>query len=192
MGDLRALERQRAWTELVAHLTDIPPSARDEAWQHLADVASVEIVTARPSAEEGSDALATANDLLKRFPSLATSKGFMSKRADAALAAAESCYHAGGQTSRCTNMLASFVKSDAANGDLAFQAGQLVVRFQPGRDAVAFFKQAVAAGRSSLQDCDDEAVLRAMADGLTMPEKDPQHVDAAAIRGACRATRRSK
>lgn len=84
MTELRALDAQGGYTELWDTLSTVPPSERNAEWLGLAQRASIAKLGLLKG--EGEEALALADQMLVRFPTLKTSKAFMDKRFEAALA----------------------------------------------------------------------------------------------------------
>src|SRR5262245_4245636 len=84
MADLKALEKQQSWAELVDHLGDILPSKRDKEWEGLAERGAVAwLGTFELKKPETAEApIDAADSLAKRYPFLKQSKAFMGKRAE--------------------------------------------------------------------------------------------------------------
>src|SRR5687768_5770635 len=83
LADLKALEKQQSWAELVEHLGDVLPSKRDKDWEGLAERAGASwLGTFDLKKPETAEAPIDASDeLIKRFPFLKQSRVFMTKRA---------------------------------------------------------------------------------------------------------------
>src|SRR5580700_1594979 len=80
LADLKALAKQQAWSELVDHLEDIPPTNRDADWRAVAQQAGLGAlgIAGRSGPVDG---LSVSETLLDRYPVLKDSKDFMAKRA---------------------------------------------------------------------------------------------------------------
>jgi hypothetical protein len=86
LADLKALEKQQSWTELLEHLEDISPSKRDKEWEGLGERAAIGWMSALElKADSAQWQLASIEALMKRYPFLKASKPFMQKRLDVAV-----------------------------------------------------------------------------------------------------------
>ncbi len=164
--DLRALARQRAWAELVEHLSDVPPAARDREWQSLAQTACLEEVN-HERLKSPLAALGLGEALLQLYPALAESREFMNARADLGLQAFERCFEQDRTSEGCAAHLRAFVRADPTASDLAFKLGKLVPPRAHGRLAVPAF--AVALRTPDDPRCNDPDVKRAVLSGLSVP-----------------------
>jgi hypothetical protein len=192
LDDLRSLEQQRAWSELVEHLADVPPAARGSAWEQLAARASFEILSATFGVQNDAErALGLAEELPKRFPSLLSSPVFMTERARVGLAGFRRCYDASQGAVPCTERLLGFVQLDPSNFELAFGAGKLVAAKDAAWAAVPFFRRVVL-GRPARKECDDETLMNAVAVGRSTAAPPEIRADAKAVDEACRALRHGK
>jgi hypothetical protein len=181
--DLEALAAQQGWRELVEHLGDIAPAERDERWQRLAERAATGHLETLARVNDRLGALAAAEGLPQRFPTLRRSAAFMQKRAEVGLAGFEACYATSQGGADCTGRLLGFVDDDADNAELMLRAGRLVIRRQFAYVAAPFFRRALRdrAGPA----CEDRELGRAAAEALKLPKNDPLHADGAAIAKAC-------
>lgn len=80
LADLEALEQRGAWRELINHLEDIPPAKRDAKWDALCERASAGALDDEEK-RDGRYAVAIAEALLERYPSLEKSEKFMLRAA---------------------------------------------------------------------------------------------------------------
>ncbi|MCU0701795.1 MAG: hypothetical protein MUC96_35260 [Myxococcaceae bacterium] len=84
MADLRALDQQQNYAEMLGRLKDVAPAQRDAEWETLAEKANVaaleklEITDGR----SGESALMVIDDQFAAFPSLKKSPTYLQKRAD--------------------------------------------------------------------------------------------------------------
>ena len=92
LADLQALEQQGAWVELVDHLGDIFPSKRGADWQRVAEAGATGLLgDARPSEDDALAPITLDDRLLRAFPTLKRSRGFMAKRAEVGIQALQAC-----------------------------------------------------------------------------------------------------
>jgi hypothetical protein len=186
LDDLTALEQQRGWTELVDHLDDIPPAQRAAPWQGLAERGSVGLLTTLATDKEPFAAVAAADALTKRFPTLTSSASFMAKRAEVGLEAFKVCYQRSHSGAACTDRLIGYVQADPDNTALAMAAGRLIVVNQFPYVAVRAFKLAVVGKTGRARECADPELKRALrAAESSLPKGDPITVDAKQLRLAC-------
>jgi hypothetical protein len=84
MADLRALDQQQNYAEMLGRLKDVPPAQRDAEWEALtekANVAALEKVEITDG-RSGEYALMAIEDQLAAFPSLKKSPAYLQNRAD--------------------------------------------------------------------------------------------------------------
>lgn len=187
LADLRALEAQRGWAELVDHLADVPPSARDDAWRGLAERASVELLSLLLTRNEPLRALTVADDLTQRYPTLMASAAFVDKRADVGLRGFEACYDQSPSGVDCTERFLGYVEADPTNYALAMNAGRLVIHKQFAHVAVRFFARAVVGNPNGSKLCADEELRRSVQGALDgLPESHAIFTQAKQIRAICR------
>jgi hypothetical protein len=183
--DLNALEEQGAWTEIVEHLNDIPPSQRTGAWLKISEKAAIEYLATLDIDRDPFAALVAADQFTKQYPHLKKSSAFMQKRADVGLKGFEVCFKASYSGGECHDRLLGFVDADAKNADLAFRAGKLVRLNQFAYVAVPYFKRAVDRGMDA-KSCGDEDLQLAVVAALGLPANDNRVADARAIAsGTC-------
>lgn len=173
MADLKALEKQQSWAELVDHLGDVVPSKRDKEWEGLAERAGAAWlgtfdVKKPESAEAPIDA---ADGLIKRYPFLKQSKPFMGKRAEAALKGFAVSYqqyrHSSGDDA-WLDKVRSFAESDTLTPDLPYRlAKELVLGRLVAVTAFPLFKLSLDRGSKSVcKDADfHKALIGALEDG---------------------------
>jgi len=166
MKDLEALEKQEAWHEALAHLGDIPPSKRNDNWQRIADKSAA----GELASLEGRAVLRTAEDLLKRYPTLKKSKVFMQGRADSGLKAFGKTYadsrHSSGDDPWLAELQA-FVEADTLTPDLSLRAGKLVTSRLVAYIAIPLFKKAVGSNAGACKDAEvKKSLVSALADDV--------------------------
>ncbi len=176
-ADLKALERDKSWPELVEHLTDIVPSQRGPEWKALAEkaiagVLDVDVVKDEDTAQA---MLFQIEALMKRFGWLQDSKAFMAKRAEVGLKAMGWTYNRSRHSSGddpWLDSLKAFVAIDKQTGDLALRAAKLIMGRLVPLVAFPLFKTALAQGGATLcKDSDlQRSVLGALSDGLWKKE----------------------
>ena len=190
LADLRALAKQQAWLELVDHLDDVAPSGRDADWRSLVQQAGLGVLTMAGSGGPA-DGLAVGELLLARYPALAQSKDYMTKRAELGYAALEHCYDKRSWASTCTKRLRAFAAADPSNRELAFKLGKLVPAFADRAQAAPVF--ALALHTKDDARCKDADVRIAVVAGLGVDaSSDPDLVSAAVqlASGTCAAALR--
>src|SRR5688572_17765626 len=131
MADLTALDKQGQWEELVAHLTDIPPSKRDAKWEAIAERAVAGYLGGFKVEEKSPERVLDESDrLLKAFPMLKKSKLVMAKRADVGLTAFKLSYgryrHSSGDDP-WLDKLVEFTKADEVTADLPVRAAKIII-----------------------------------------------------------------
>ncbi|MCA2977038.1 MAG: hypothetical protein INH41_04725 [Myxococcaceae bacterium] len=89
MADLRALDRQEGYAELLARLKDVAPSQRDADWEALAAKANVMALDRLEidDARSGEAALTVMAEQPVAFPSLRRSSDWLQKRTEVGLKA---------------------------------------------------------------------------------------------------------
>ncbi len=147
LADLEALEKQGGWEELVEHLADVPPSKRDAAWNGVAERGCAALLASeKVDAKSADQLLARIDKMLRRFPTLKTSKSFMAQRAEIGLKAFGATFH---QTRHSAgddpwmDALKDFVKADTVTADLPVRAAKRVQQNLTGYVAWPFWKQAL-------------------------------------------------
>ncbi len=160
MKDLEALEKLESWQEAVQHLGDIPPSKRNDTWQRIADKSAAGYLATL----EGHALLHSADDMLKRYPTLKKSKSFMQARADLGLKAFGKTYGDSRHSQSDDPWLAelkTFVETDTLTPDLSLRAGKTITGRLVAYIAFPFFKKAIqgASGAGACKDSDVKASL---------------------------------
>lgn len=173
LADLKALEKQQSWAELVDHLGDVVPSKRDKEWEGLAERGAVAWLGTfdfkRPQTAEAP--LDASDALLKKFPFLKSSRPFMGKRAEVALKAFGASYgnyrHSGGGD-EWLDKVQALAESDTVTPDLSYRlAKELVLGRLIPVTAFPLFKLSLERGSKAV--CKDpgfhQAVVGALEDG---------------------------
>ena len=185
MADLKALESQQGWRELVDHLGDIVPSKRDNDWKALAERSLTALLDTFELKDEhkAQDALNQIDEQVKRWAWLKQSKVFLARRADVGLKAfgmtfGSSRHSLGDDPWR--EHLKEFVAIDTVTSDLPLRAGKLLMGRLVADAAIVFFKPALSkAGKPLCKDADVQKAL--VASWLEGSNKD----DATAMTDTC-------
>jgi hypothetical protein len=182
--DLKALEQQKSWNEILDHLEDIPPVERDETWKALAAKAVVERLKADrgSSTDWGKVLLAReAEALAQRYPNVRSAPEFIEVRGEIVVDAVRQCT-AGDAWERC-EWLVGLLEGDPKHALAAGHAAVANLRL-----ALALYRVALGTDATHAKTvCADDGALKAMLDGVQRPQDSPQYRDAQAIRERCRA-----
>jgi hypothetical protein len=179
MADLKALEKDLSWAELVDHLTDVQPVKRDAEWRALAERACSAVLdpAAIKDVPTAQASLAQMEALFKRFGWLKESKVFMARRAEVGLKALGFTY----QTSRHSSgddpwldSVKAFVAADQVTPDIALRGAKVMTARLIPIVAFPLLRQALAKGGAPV--CKDpdlqRATLAAIAEGSWPAEAD--------------------
>ena len=140
MADLKALDKDQSYRELVDHLLDILPSKRDAEWKAIAERACVAVIDPNEvkDAASAQKVLDRMDELMKKFGWLNQSKTFLSRRADVGLKAMGWTYsnsrHSSSEDPWLDNLKA-FVAADQQTADLPLRALKLL---KPGGTLATF------------------------------------------------------
>lgn len=164
LADLKALESQQGWRELVDHLGDILPSKRDAEWKGLAERSLVGLLDTLDlkDAPKAQRALDEIDAQLKRWAWLKQSKAFMAKRADVGLKAFGVTYSASRHSASddpWRDALKDFVAADTLTADLPLRAGKLITARLVAEIAIPYFKTALAANKALCKDAEVQKAL---------------------------------
>ena len=177
LADLKALDKDQSWRELVEHLTDILPSKRDAEWKAIAERACSGVLdgSALKDPASGERTLEQIDELMKRFGWLKDSKAFMSKRAEVGFKAFgwtfSNSRHSSGDDP-WLERLKAFVAADAVTPDIALRGEKVVTSRLVAVVAFPLMKTALAKGGKPV--CNDgelqKSVLGALSDGAWKAE----------------------
>lgn len=170
MDDLRALEKQEGWAELVEHLTDVAPAQRDGRWEQLAEKAALaHLVDLTPTRTDPFGVAVAGDQLARRLPSVRRSRAFQERRSAAVLSGFDLCNDRQKQdpTLECLRQLHELVDASKDPG-LPMEAGRRAVRVYFPYHAVPFYREAVVA-RPTAAACSDEGLVRATIAALGLP-----------------------
>ena len=172
MADLQKLGDQGAWQELSGRLGDIAPSARNKAWDALAEKSAIGLLRDATKSQQPREDIAIAEGMLKQYPGLGQSRPFMSERATVGIEAFRQCFRDSYNGEWCLRELDSFVAVDATNGDLAYRAGKLARLNLRDWTATPFFDAAITNNAALATICADNDVLLAVKAAMYLPEFD--------------------
>ena len=179
MQDLEALAKSESWSELVQHLEDIAPAARDKKWQQIAERGILGQLDSMKSDKNPFGALIYADGFTKRYPWLKKNRGFMKRRAEAGLKGFELCYEHSYSGAPCNERFLPYVEGDPGNVEFALHAGQLVTRKQHHYFAMPLFALAVAWSKGAKKVCEADRLSGAMLAALKLPKSYTAQVKAA-------------
>jgi hypothetical protein len=168
MADLQALAARSSWEELLAHAEDVPPAQRTPAWDSLIETAATGYVTNLGAQADSYDAVFASQALLRRFPRLSSSAGFMSKRGEAGKAAAARCLERASVGQHCIDGMKSFLEGPNTGADVGFAFGKIARKNQNAYVAVPFFDWSLNKKTDSAS-CSDEDLQLAVVAGLGLP-----------------------
>lgn len=177
--DLEALAKSESWSELVQHLEDIAPAARDSKWQKIAERGILGQLDAMKADKNPFGALIWADSFTKRYPWLKKNKGFMKRRAEMGLKGFELCYDHSYSGAPCNERILPYVEADPGNVDFALKAGQLITRKQHHYFAMPLFALAVGWSKGAKKICEADRVSGAMLAALKLPQSYTAQVKAA-------------
>lgn len=169
MEDLRVLDKQGDYTQLIEHMNDIRPTKRNEEWQALVQRAAVKLLEQRLAANDENSALIVAENIFESNLSLQTSQEFMGLRRKAVIGAFTTCFQNRYSGGDCTEELRKIVNKQPVDRELAFKAGKLVRLNMNHRAAVPFFSKALK-GQQNEKWCADKDVFLAVVSGMSVPE----------------------
>lgn len=165
LADLKALEKQQSWAELVEHLADITPSKRDKDWEGLAERGGAGWLGTLETKDASSSerALEQADGLIKKFGFLKSSKTYMSKRTELALKAFKQTFsnyrHSAGDDEWMVKVKA-FAESDPAPELPLKLAKEVVLPRLVAGSAFPLFKLSFERGNKTLcKDSDFQKML---------------------------------
>jgi uncharacterized caspase-like protein len=192
MAELDALAAAKSWRELSAHLTTVPPTARDGHWASLAEQAAMGDLATSPA--DFGVRLAAAEHYLATFPTLQGSEKFLALRASIGLGAFGDCFDRarGSDLGSCRRELESFVRGAPDRGnlvrgsDLARDAARLVARKLNRATAAPFFVIALEApaGRAAAL-CTDTELAEVVLAALGTPADSPEAKAGVWLTGKC-------
>lgn len=130
--DLKALEAQGAYGELVQRMGDVAPSDRNEEWKQITERGAGSYLETYELKDggDGEEVLAISLELMKRYPHLKASKIYLAKRAEAAIKAFPLVYSSGSRSpsnDSWIDQVIAFAQTDAVTPKLAERLAKEVV-----------------------------------------------------------------
>jgi len=165
LEDLRVLDKEAKYAEVIEHITDSRPSQRDDEWNDIVHRAAVKTLEQQLTSEDPYLALDFADQMLD---TMRDSKEFMALRAQAVINGFRSCYRDSYYGSECTEKLRAQVNMTPDDRELAFKAGKLVRLNANPSAAVPFFTMALKDSENK-NGCADEDVILAVESGIELP-----------------------
>ena len=165
MDDLRLLDQQKSFQEIMDHMDDIRPSQRNEEWTEIVTRAAVNALKNELTGGDAYMAQQWSEQVLQSVPALNGSKEFMDLRNKAVLDGSAQCYRDYYGGSECTDNLRKVVLQDPVNKELAFKAGKMVRLNMNASVAVPFFIRALKEDPDS-KICSDPDVFLAVSAGM--------------------------
>ena len=181
IAELNALAAAQSWRELGAHLTAVPPTARDAHWASLVEQAAMGELTTLTAAGDFDVRLATVERYLTTFPTLRGSEKFLALRASIGLGAFGDCFdreRLPGRLVDCRRALDRFVRGGPLSTELARDAAHMVGRKFNRAVAATFFAIALEAPADrGTSVCTDNELADAVIPALSTP---PDYLEAKA------------
>ena len=165
--DLKVLDKESKYAEIIDHLNDVRPSQRNDEWKAIQHRAAIKTLEKQLASEDPYLALDFADQMLD---AMRDSKEFMKLRSQAVIGGIQACYRDSYYSSECTDKLTAQVKQTPDDRELAFQAGKMVRLKANSAAAVPFFLMALKGGENKVG-CADEDVLLAVTSGLGLPDE---------------------
>lgn len=165
LADLKALDKDQSWRELVDHLTDIVPGKRDAEWKAIAERACLGVLDPAEVKDAASSqrVLDQLDELMKRFGWLKDNKAFMSRRAEVGFKALgwtfSSSRHSSGDDP-WLERVKTFIGADAVTPDIALRGLKLITSRLTAVVAFPLVKPVLAKGGKAL--CKDADVQKTL------------------------------
>jgi hypothetical protein len=184
LADLKALDRDQSWRELVDHLNDVLPSKRDAEWRAIAERGCIGVLdpSELKDAATSQRALEQIDELTKRYGWLKESKPFLARRADVGLKALgwtfQNSRHSSGDDP-WMDKLKAFVAADPVTVELPLRALKLVNSRLVAVVSFPLLKGVMAkSGKGACKDPDvQQTIAGAVYDGLWLAEA-PEFINA--------------
>ena len=170
MEDLKLLDKQESYQEILDHMNDIRPTKRTKEWTELVSRAVTKTLEKQLETGDAYTALLWSEKMLDSIPALKESKAFMDLHNKAIIDGSALCFRNSYDGVECTEKLSAIIQKDPKNKELAFEAGKLVRLNMHSSSAVPFFIQALK-GRSDHKRCADPDVLLAIKAGMGLSDK---------------------
>jgi hypothetical protein len=164
-ADLQALADKGAWSELIEHLGDVPPAARDARWEKVVEQAGIGALEVSTQRDDPFLGIRIGIQLVDQFPQVRESRVFMKKRNEVGLQAFDRCLNHDERIATCAPLLKAFVAQDPQDLDLAFTAGKIASKRMKRWYAASFFRTALAKP-SDTRSCKDTDVRLSVVSAL--------------------------
>ncbi len=130
--DLRALDKQQNYLELMGRLKEVPPASRDDEWEGFVEKANINALTALEikDGRQGEHALTTIEDQLTNYPSLKKSAAWFQTRAEVGMKAFAwtfSNYRHATSDEQWVPKIVAFVEKDTFTKGVALKFGRELV-----------------------------------------------------------------
>lgn len=168
LADLRALDRQGSYEELLAKAGEVRPAKRDAEWESLLEKAAIAYLEQIAGKEYELAPVEVSNRLLEMYPVLGKRGGFMKARAEQGIEAYRRCYgsncrqYIGSRNDAWSEAVYEFAETDPAN--IAFLAGKMMSQFLIPRVSAPVF--ALAAEHNGKQICADKDVKASVQESI--------------------------
>ena len=165
LADLKALDKDQSWRELVDHLTDIVPSKRDAEWKAIAERACLGVLDPAEVKDVASSqrVLDQLDELMKRFGWLKDNKAFMSRRAEVGFKALGWTFSNSRHSSSedpWLDRVKTFITADPVTADISLRGLKLITSRLVAVVAFPLVKPALAKGGKAL--CKDADVQKTL------------------------------
>lgn len=170
MEDLKLLDKQESYQEILDHMNDIRPTKRTKEWTELVSRAVTKTLEKQLETGDAYTAFLWSEKMLDSIPTLKESKAFMDLHNKAIIDGSALCFRNSYDGVECTEKLSAIIQKDPENKELAFKAGKLVRLNMHSSAAAPFFIQALK-GRSDPKRCADPDVLLAIKAGMGLSDK---------------------
>lgn len=140
--ELDSLARQKAWSEMVFRLKEVPAADRNARWEALVEKAALGHLDTLGDSEAGGIAAA----LLDEYPSLRRSRKYLDKRTEVTFAALRKCYENPFIEAECSGRLLDFARKESGNKAILRRAAGIVAEKESAEATLPFLKLALAKG----------------------------------------------
>jgi hypothetical protein len=172
MADLEALAKSGAHQELLQHIEDVAPVARNARWTALLAQAATAVVRAASTSKDPDRAFEgfmVAEMLVERHAALAKDEGFMAVRGSVGEKMLGYCFERSWSGAYCVESALGFVGVEGTTVDVRLAIAKLVRRSQNAHVAAPFFEQALASGDTTA--CSDPDLALSMTAALGLPPR---------------------
>jgi hypothetical protein len=172
MEDLKALERNGGFQELLLRARDIPPSQRDAAWKDLVANAATRHLPTLSNEGDPMRKTSLAVEWQREYPSLLESKPWLQTVRSLAPKELSDCFEQSFQGQRCTDTYAALVEGTKDSG-LAYAGGEVTTRKQAPHFGVTLYARGFELSPEPSR-CGEAALRRSTLAALHLPPEAPQ------------------